>query len=100
MNPVVKTILRKKNGLEASCSLFSEYATKPQKSKQIVLAQIQTHKSADRIESPGINPCICGQLIYYIETRVYNEKKNLFTKCCWYNWTAPCERMKKDHFIP
>ena len=33
------------------------------------------------------------------EERIYNGEKIVFSKCCWENWTAPCERMKLEHSL-
>ena len=33
------------------------------------------------------------------ETRIYNGEKSLFSKWCWENWTATCERVKSEHYL-
>ena len=52
-----------------------------------------------KIESPGINPHIHGQLIYSKEAKnIQWGKENLFNKQGWENWAATCKNMKLDHY--
>ena len=52
----------------------------------------------NRIESPEINPCLYGQVIFDRRCRCIKwSKNNLFKKWCWEIWTSTHEKMKLNH---
>ena len=52
------------------------------------------------MESPEMNPCTYGHLIFDKGGKKYTvEKDNFLNEWCWVNWSTTCKRMKLEHFL-
>ena len=96
---ITKTVLGKRNGAGGiNLPDFRLYYI------DIVIKTVwywhKNRNKCNKMESPEINPCTYGYLLF--EKGVKNiqlGKDNLFNKWCWENWTATWKRMKLEHLL-
>ena len=98
---ISKEVLRKKNGAgRINLPDFRLHYKTTSHQDSMLLAQKQKYIPMEQDRKPRKSPCTYGYLIFDKGGKnVQWGKDSLFSKWCWENWTATCERMKLEHSL-
>ena len=96
---IAKAILRKKNGTGGINLLDFRLYYKTSHQDSMVLAQRQKYRSMEQNRKPRYKPThLWSPYLRQRRQSIQWGKDNLFSKCCWENWSTTCKKMKLEHF--
>ena len=96
---IIKTIFKKNKVRSITLPVFKTYYK-----ASIIKTLYYWHEAkyidqCNRVESPEINPCIYGQIIFNKDAKTTQWGRAVFSTVMLGNWIATCKIMKLDSYL-